>query len=89
MPYTERLGAEVFAEVFGDFELAFDDFVDQFHAGHDPPGIEEALERKHRPHPGLDAPMVLLHHVVQVRARANLDGILLPKVELVIHAHPT
>jgi hypothetical protein len=44
-----------------------------FWTGDDPPGIEETLEPKHRSHPRLDAPVVLLHDVVQVGARADLD----------------
>ena len=42
-------------------------------AGDDPPGIEETLEPKHRSHPLLDTPVVLLHNVVQVGARADLE----------------
>ena len=54
-------------------EDAFSDLLDQLHAGDDPPGIEETLEPKHRSHPRLDAPVFLLHDVVQVGARADLD----------------
>jgi hypothetical protein len=40
VPYGER----VVTKAFGHVELAFDDLLDQFHAGDDPPGIEETLE---------------------------------------------
>jgi hypothetical protein len=69
VPYRER----VVTKAFGHVELAFDDLLDQLHAGDDPPGIEETLEPKHRSHPRLDAPVFLLHDVVQVGARADLD----------------
>jgi hypothetical protein len=41
--------------------------VNQLYAGQNPPGVEEALEPEHRAHPGLDAPVVLLDDVVQIR----------------------
>ena len=69
MPYSER----VVTKAFGHVELAFDDLLDQLHAGDGPPGVEETLEPKHRSHPGLDAPVVLLHNVVQVGAGADPD----------------
>ena len=56
----------VVTKAFGHVELAFDDLLDQLQAGDDPTGVEEMLEPKHRSHPRLDTPVVLLHDVVQV-----------------------
>ena len=69
VPYSER----VVTKAFGHVEPAFDDLLDQLYAGDDPPGAEETLEPKHRSHLRLDAPVVLLHGVIQVGARADLD----------------
>jgi hypothetical protein len=63
----------VVTKAFGHVELALDDLLDQLHAGDDPPGVEERLEPKPRSHPRLDVPVVLLHDVVQVGARADVD----------------
>src|SRR4029077_5966963 len=83
-PYSER----VVTKAFGHVELAFDDLLDQLHAGGDPPGVEETLEPKHRSHPRLDAPVVLLHDVVQVGACADVDRAFPTVIKFVIHGHP-
>jgi hypothetical protein len=55
----------------------------------EPLGVEEALEPEHRAHPGLDAPVVLFDDVVQIRASADLNGVLPTVIEFVVHAHAT
>jgi hypothetical protein len=75
------------AESLGQTKLAFDDLVNQLYAGQDPPGVEEALESEHRTHAAFNAPVVLLNNIVQVGASSDLDGVLPPVIELVVHAH--
>src|SRR5208283_2064741 len=75
------------AEALGQTKLAFDDLVNQFNAGQDPPCVEEALESEHRAHAAFYPPMILFDNIVQVGASADLDGIVPTVIELVIHPH--
>jgi hypothetical protein len=70
-PYLEWLRAEAIRQT----KLAFDDLVNQFNAGQDPPCVEEALESEHRAHAAFYPPMILFDNIVQVGASADLDGI--------------
>jgi hypothetical protein len=64
------------------------DLLYEFDPNEHPAGIVELLEAEHRLHPSLDAPVVLLHDVVQELTGADLDCIRPPKVEFIPHAHP-
>ena len=46
------------AEALGQTKLAFDDLVNQFNAGQDPPCVEEALESEHRAHAAFYPPVI-------------------------------
>jgi hypothetical protein len=54
----------VSAEALGQTKLAFDDLVNQLHAGQDPPGVEEALESEHRAHAAFYPSVILFDDVV-------------------------
>jgi len=68
--------------------LTLVDLLHEFDPNEHPAGIVELLEAEHRLHPSLDAPVVLLHDVVQELTGADLDCIRPPKVEFIPHAHP-
>lgn len=53
--------------------LPFGDHMHQFDAGQQDPGTAESLEPQHGPRASLDRPMILLDHVVEIFALANLD----------------
>jgi hypothetical protein len=75
------------AEALGQTKLAFDDLVNEFNAAQNTPGVEEALEAEHWTHAAFYPPMSLFDIIVQVGASADLDRIVPPVIELVIHAH--
>src|SRR3954469_5778720 len=72
----------------GNAELSFEDFVHEFNTHQNPASVIEGLKAEHRLDAQFHAPMVLLHDVVQVLTRADLDWILRPIIEFVAHAHP-
>src|ERR1700689_2862304 len=69
-------------------KLSFDDLLHEFDAHQNPASVIEGLEPEHRLHAEFHAPMVLLHDIVQVLRRADLDRIFPAIIKFVIHAHP-
>jgi hypothetical protein len=54
--------------------LPFRDHMHYLNAGQKDPGTAKSLEPQHGPRASLDRPMVLLDHVVEIFALADLDG---------------
>ena len=48
--------------------------MDQLDSADGGRGVLELLESQHRPGPRLDVAVILLHDIVEILARANLDG---------------
>ena len=59
--------------VVGEAALALAHHVNHFDASQGDGGRGERLETQHRPHPPLDAPVILLDPVIQVLALADTD----------------
>jgi hypothetical protein len=79
---------EVVTEMSGNTELPFEDLLHEFDTDQNPSRVVEALEAEHWLNTEFHAPMVLLHNIIQVLTRADLNRVFPAVVELVAHAHP-
>src|SRR5215475_1373505 len=71
----------------GNSELPFDNLLHEFDADQNPPGIGEGLEAEHRLDAKFHTPMILLHDIVQIGTRPDLDWVYPAVIEFVAHAH--